>query len=256
MKLFNPDVILRAAETRAALYQQAEPVPHTAMDNLLNPLLLQKVAKAFPGGAEPVWYRYDNPLEKKLATNKLLELPEIFTDVFGQLNSSVFIRFLERLTGIRNLIPDPHLNGGGLHMIETGGLLSIHADYNYHPDTKLDRRLNVLIYLNEDWQESYNGHFELWDKTMTQPVARYAPLFNRMVVFTVGDTAFHGHPDPLQCPENISRKSLAVYYYTYGRPTDEVTPPHSTLYQARPGDPMTPEIVELRRKRSLGRLTK
>jgi len=255
MKLFNPEVILRTAENRADAYQKGSPVPHAVIDNILNPLLLKGIADRFPAAGNPVWYRYDNPLEKKLATNRLADLPEIFTEVFAQLNSSVFLRYLEQLTGIQNLIPDPHLNGGGLHMIEADGMLSIHADYNYHPQTRLDRRLNVLIYLNEDWKDEYQGHFELWNKEMTGAVARYAPLFNRMVVFTVSDTAYHGHPDPLQCPGNLSRKSLAVYYYTNGRPAEEISPPHSTLYQARPGDPMTPEIVELRRKRALGRLT-
>ena len=150
-------------------------------------------------------------------------------------NSSAFTKFLENLTGIEGLIPDPHFRGGGLHQVERGGYLDIHCDFNVYEKLNLDRRLNVLIYLNKDWKKEYGGDLELWDKNMTKAVARISPIFNRFVVFATDDYSYHGHPDPLKCPEDKTRKSLALYYYTNGRPSDEVSESHTTLFQHRPG---------------------
>ena len=104
------------------------------------------------------------------------------------------------------MIPDPSFDGGGLHQILPGGFLKVHADFNKHDKTKLDRRLNVLIYLNKNWKEEYGGHFELWDRTMHHSEIRILPIFNRMAIFSTTDSSFHGHPDALKCPEGMTRK--------------------------------------------------
>ncbi|NEN95926.1 MAG: 2OG-Fe(II) oxygenase, partial [Moorea sp. SIO3I7] len=132
----------------------------------------------------------------------------------------------------------PHFVGGGLHQIEKGGYLKIHADFNRHTKLRLDRRLNLLIYLNKDWQEDYGGHFEMWDTEMTQSQKKILPVFNRCVIFSTTDFSYHGHPEPLTCPEGRTRKSLALYYYSNGRPAEELSKSgdHSTLFKARPGE--------------------
>ncbi len=140
------------------------------------------------------------------------------------------------MTGIEGLIADPHFEGGGLHQIERGGHLKVHADFNRHPHTQLDRRLNVLVYLNRDWQPEYGGALELWNRDMSRSEAQILPYFNRCVVFSTTSTSFHGHPEPLNCPEGRTRKSLALYYYTKDRPASERRDEHNTLFQARPGE--------------------
>ncbi len=154
------------------------------------------------------------------------------------LNSQPFLEFLSTLTGIENLIPDPFFDGGGCHQIQPGGMLKIHADFNKHPRTKLDRRLNVLVYLNEDWKEEYGGHFELWDKEMKESKKKILPLFNRMALFYTTSDSYHGHPNPLTCPPDRTRKSIALYYYTNGRPEEELAngKDHNTLFRHRPED--------------------
>ena len=123
-----------------------------------------------------------------------------------------------------------------MHQIEPGGKLAVHADFNRHPRNGIDRRLNALLYLNPDWRDEYGGHLQLWDRNMTKCEARIAPLFNRMVVFSTTDFSYHGHPDELTCPVGVTRKSLALYYYTNGRPKEEVSGEHSTLFRERPGE--------------------
>jgi Rps23 Pro-64 3,4-dihydroxylase Tpa1-like proline 4-hydroxylase len=146
------------------------------------------------------------------------------------LNSDITLRFLEKLTGIKNLIPDPTFTGGGYHKIKAGGKLAIHADYNIHPHTKLHRRINLLVYLNPNWIEEWGGNLELWNKNLTEKTHAIAPMFNRAVIFNITDDAYHGHPEPLNCPDNQARYSMALYYFTEDRPEEEKNSEHSALW--------------------------
>ena len=146
------------------------------------------------------------------------------------MNSHPVLQFLEKLTGIGGLIPDPSFAGGGCHQIEPGGKLQVHVDFNKLQPANLDRRINLLIYLNKDWKEEYGGHFELWDAEGKACVKRVLPLFNRCVVFSTTQTSYHGHPHPLTCPEGWTRKSIALYYYTNGRDDGHASDGHSTVF--------------------------
>jgi 2-oxoglutarate-Fe(II)-dependent oxygenase superfamily protein len=157
----------------------------------------------------------------------------------------MLVGFLEQLTGIEGLIPDPYFWGGGLHQITRGGYLKVHADFNRYSKLRLDRRLNLLLYLNRDWKEEYGGHLELWNEQMTTCERKILPIFNRCVVFSTTDYSYHGHPDPLNCPEQQTRKSLALYYYTNGRLEEGVSPVHTTLFQRRPGERIGASIFSL-----------
>jgi Rps23 Pro-64 3,4-dihydroxylase Tpa1-like proline 4-hydroxylase len=253
-QLFDFDRLLSLARASAGSYQAAQPFPHAVMDGVLDATALRAAAAEFPRRDQISWYQYDNPFERKLATNRLEQLAVELRDVLTALNSAAFVEFIETLTGIPDLVADPEFVGGGLHLIEPGGKLDIHADFNRHPVTRLHRRVNTLLFLNDQWQPHYGGDLEFWDPQLTGPVQRIAPTFNRLVVFTVNDVAYHGHPDPLTCPEDVARKSLAVYYYTHTRPTVEESAPHSTLYQRRPGEVLDPATEELRSRRAVQRL--
>jgi len=242
------------ADLKKEEYQNASPFPHIVLDNIFNPYPLARAAHLFPSPSELKFFKYDNVFEKKLAFDAAHKLPYAIRSILYELNSSLFVRFLERLTGIKGIIPDPHYVGGGIHQIEAGGKLAIHTDFNWHGDLQLDRRLNVLVYLNRDWKPEYGGDLELWDKDMTKCHQKIAPIFNRMVIFNTTDFSPHGHPEPLTCPEGMTRKSIATYYYTNGRPEAEVSPKHRTIYKRRPHEAIDPEIEKLREARSKGRL--
>lgn len=236
MFILDAERLRSLAEGLSAEYASAEPFPHAVIDGLFPADVLRRVADGFPRAGEELWHRFDNPRQKKLATLDETRIEAHARWLLYQLNSSVFVNFLEQLTGVGGLIPDPHFEGGGLHQIERGGFLKIHADFNRHPKLNLDRRLNLLLYLNEGWREDYGGHLELWDREVARCVKRIAPVFNRCVVFTTTDHSFHGHPEPLACPPGVTRKSLALYYYSNGRPAAESAGVHGTLVRARPGE--------------------
>jgi hypothetical protein len=218
------------AAALASSYAEAQPFPHAVIDGLFDDAVLQGVLDAFPRPDEIRWLKFDSATEKKLGFHhELCPLAPPVRAMLDAMNSFETLGFLERLTGIDGLIPDPYFGGGGVHQIEPGGFLKIHADFNWHPKLRLDRRLNVLIYLNRDWDESWGGALELWNEAMT-PCVSIAPFFNRTVVFSTTDTSYHGHPHPLASPPGITRKSLSLYYYTNGRAEEERSSPHDTIF--------------------------
>ena len=223
-------------ETHQSGYSQAHPFPHVVIDDFLPPSVLEAVLNEFPQAKSGNWRTFENAAEKKLASTHELQMGELTRFLLYQLNSSTFLSFLEQLTGIDGLIPDPHFVGGGLHQIERGGYLKMHVDFNRYDRLKLDRRLNLLIYLNQNWSDEYGGYLELWDQEMTHCEKKILPVFNRCVIFSTTDFSYHGHPEPLTCPEGNTRKSLALYYYSNGRPAAEIAESHSTIFKSRPGE--------------------
>lgn len=234
---FDVDYLKDLALKYREQYAQAKPFPHVVIDNFLPEEILEEVLAEFPKPKQIEWENFQNAAEKKLASRHEQQMGDATRMLLYNFNSATFITFLEILTSIDGIIPDPHFEGGGLHQIERGGYLKMHVDFNWHAKMKLDRRLNLLLYLNKDWKEEYGGYLELWDTELTRCEQKILPVFNRCVVFSTTDFSYHGHPEPLTCPEDRSRKSLALYYYSNGRPAEELSGGnHSTIFKARPTD--------------------
>jgi hypothetical protein len=239
----------RYADTWAKQYKENRPFPHIGIDDFFDERIIRNLVSDYPGEFDASWNRtfldagtYE---EQKLGLDRLEAFPPSIQHFVNALNSRVFVEFLERLTGIDGLIPDPHLVGGGLHMIPRGGRLAVHADFNIHKKLRLDRRLNLLLYLNYDWKPEWGGALELWDKDVKVKVKEYLPIANRVVVFTTTDTAYHGHPDPLTSPKGKYRRSLALYYYTNGRPEDEKSESHTTIFKMRPNEVKRRKVLDV-----------
>lgn len=226
---FDRARLVALAEAHRESYQRAVPFPHTVIDGLVPDAVLDEIVTEFPSPADTSWKRFNFDRERKLASTDATPLGDTITTLLAELNSAVFIDFLQSLTGISGLVVDPHLHGGGLHQIEPGGFLDVHADFNVHPGTGLERRLNLLLYLNRDWRDEWGGALELWDREMRGCQVSVTPAFNRCVIFTTSDHSFHGHPQPLRSPPGVTRKSLALYYYSL--PRGESTTEHNTLWR-------------------------
>ena len=205
-------------------YSFANPFPHIQIDNFFSNEYLDSILNEFPDLSNlKKSQNYKNQNEIKFANNDFENFPNKIKNFFNFLNSETFLNFLQILTSINEkLIADKELNGGGLHEIKTGGLLKVHTDFNKHPTNNFDRRVNVLIYLNKNWKKEYKGCLELWDKEMKECKQKILPNFNKIVIFSTTDFSNHGHPDPIDCPSDISRKSIALYYFSEGRPKEEI----------------------------------
>lgn len=224
-----------AAANREA-YDAADPFPHTKIDDFIHHDVLEGVLAEVEAADNEGWSDMEDRYQKKSALNSTREMGPKTRALIQFLNGQEMIMFLEKLTGIEGLVPDPFLAGGGLHQLRQGGFLGVHADFNFQKHMRLDRRINLLVYLNKDWEEEWGGNIELWDTSMTHCVKRYAPLFNRCVIFNTTDKSFHGNPQPVTAPDGRIRRSIAMYYYTNGRPEGEVSGAHMTLFQYRPGE--------------------
>ncbi len=220
-------------------YKKNDPFPHIVLDNFIDSSVLKQVVAEFPNLEDlPNTIKFNKGTSIKLASRGSADLSPAGRDLINYFNSDIFLAYLQQLTGIEEiLISDPYLFGGGYHEIRKGGYLKIHADYNKHDSFDLDRRVNLLLYLNEDWDSNWGGNLELYDKDdLTSPKVSVAPVFNRCVVFNTTSYTYHGHPDPLNCPDDRSRRSIALYYFTVGRPAEETAGKHSTLYVGAKGE--------------------
>lgn len=228
---FNKEHLKKLAEKSSEQYRSATPFPHAVFDDFFPAEVLREVLAEFPGTGDIEWNRYgDENQDRKLSCEDETQMGPKTRHLLSQCNSSTLVSFLEELTGISGLIPDPHFRGGGLHQTLRGGMLGVHADFNTYKRLGLYRRLNILIYLNEEWDEAWGGHLELWSRDGKECRKKVAPHFNRVALFSTAEDSYHGHPHPLQTPEGVSRKSLALYYYTAERPESISAKAHTTLF--------------------------
>ena len=251
---FDGDIIMDAEEARkigeslCERYLSAPPYPHIVIDNFLPEELADAILEGFPAGdpgGDTMANPYGNFLKRQTAPNETTPFAQRF---FQFMNSGPVLQFLEGLSSIDGLISDPYYEGGGFHEMYQGGHLGIHADFRINRRLLLARRLNMLIYLNKNWNEDYGGALEIWDQSMSEKHNSVLPVFNRCVIFNTDAKSHHGHPEPLNTPGNITRKSVALYYYTGTPKIWEEAPVHTTMYQSRPGTDMKTKAGYFRRR--------
>lgn len=203
----------------AAEFRRQRPYGYATVGGLFDPSILRYVASEVEShldrcAREPDIYAS----HRKYRLSRLQDMPERTREFVTYLNSPPFLSVLSDITGIADLRPDPELRGGGIHAIGRGGYLKVHTDFNWHRGLSMHRRLNLLVYLNEDWQTGWQGDIELWSEDAKRRIFSLSPELGNALLFETNDVSYHGHPDPLACPEGTFRKSIALYYYTATRP--------------------------------------
>jgi Rps23 Pro-64 3,4-dihydroxylase Tpa1-like proline 4-hydroxylase len=221
----------------ACRYRENSPIPHLLLQSFVDQETAEEVAREFPEAATDAWTQYKHQNENKRGMAKRDLFPPKLAELVDELNSPLFVAWLSQLTGISGLFADPSMEGGGLHQSVCGGFLNVHTDFSHHHyQKKWRRRVNLILYLNPHWQDEWGGSIELWEMGMRRCVAKYPPLLNHALIFNTDEKSLHGFPEPLTCPDGVSRKSLALYYYTLDE-TIEVSV-RSTDYRPRPQDGM------------------
>lgn len=226
-------------KTPAETFTGAHPFPYITFDGLFDDALIRTIHDQFRQLPDDYWEKNsDQGIEVKWrsAWRSEYDIPQPARELVQFLNSGVFLTALSKLTGIPNLIPDPYYSGGGFNLIQRGGYLDVHADGNWHDKMRVHRRLNLILYLNQDWQEDWGGALEFYDAKAENVEAAVFPMGNRMVVFETHDYSYHGHPTPLASPEGADRTSIILYYYTSAARPDQqvsVAEPHSALWRSK-----------------------
>lgn len=208
-------------ESLADRFKAAQPFPHVVIDDFFPEEVARRIADAFPGIDDIDW-KFEGPgdsahsgskYREKVSTSDEELFPPYIRHIMSQLQTGIFCRFLDRLTGFPNLAPDPNHFGCGLHSTGQGGRLMLHIDASRHPNRDLHQLINCIYYCSPDWKPEWGGGLELWNADATACVETVAPLFNRMVIFYTGAKSWHGHPRPVTSPPELRRNSLALYYY-------------------------------------------
>lgn len=217
----------------------ADPFQHIVIDDFLPKNLASDAMKSFPPLNDPYWeHSSDKGIEVKSRTTwkSEFDIPENIIDVIRIVNSSLILQAMSDALSIPKLMPDPYFAGGGLNVSETNGHLDVHVDGNYHDASGLNRRVNLLIYLNPNWKKEWGGEFGIYSNDGSDLIKEIPPLFNRCVIFDTHDKSFHGLPNPIKFPKEEPRKSIITYYYTKAkRAADNVVvkDPHSALWKSK-----------------------
>lgn len=193
------------------VFLNASPFEHIVIDNFLNEDYANELYNFFPEKFDN-WYIYENPIEVKYSYDNINDINDKLKNYFYYLSCEKMVDIFRKLTNINDLTYDEYLHGAGLHCHPKYGRLNLHLDYEKHPITGKERRLNIILFLTKDWKQEWGGQNELWDKDVTKCIAKTDIKFNRAIIFKTNDISWHGLPKPIICPEGQFRKSLAFYY--------------------------------------------
>ncbi|MEL7009022.1 MAG: 2OG-Fe(II) oxygenase [Cyanobacteria bacterium J06643_13] len=208
------DRLKAESESWRESYSQAKPYPHIVIDDLFDSEIIERLVAEFPKAKNRDWLVWDTEHELK-TTSRGIDNLSAFTQMFCLwLNSRDVISAIEPIVGVDNLVGDPLFHGAGLHEMYRDGWLEMHADYTRHFSLPLVRRFNMLIYLNQDWDESWGGELVMQDDKDQNNRAAYPPLSNRTIIFPTTSKTLHGVPNALSCPVNRSRQLLSIYYWS------------------------------------------
>ena len=232
------------------------PYDHYIIDNFVDKDTARILSLEFLDYNSEKWFEYNNPLENKKTIREWGAFPKTTYKFFSELCGHEFTNAVQQITGCNSLIPDYGLHGAGWHIHKTGDHLNIHLDYDIHPLLNLQRKYNLILYLNDEWSSHWGGELELWthDPLKNKPkdkAVSIQPLFNRAVLFDTTQNSWHGFSNKLSCPEGVYRKSIAMYYLTPVN-LSKLTPPvrKRALYAPLKSQENDTNILKLIKQRS------
>ncbi|MCP5476843.1 MAG: 2OG-Fe(II) oxygenase [Rhodanobacteraceae bacterium] len=224
----------------AQAFARREPFRHVLIDDFFAEDFLARVLAEFPDFDQGNARNEAGELGHKSTVEGIRELGPAFAELDQQIQSRGFLDLISAITGIPDLLYDPHYFGGGTHENRPGQDLDAHVDFNRHPINGWHRRLNLIVYLNPEWDDAWGGSLELHSDPRSEhdQVTVITPLMNRAVIFETTEWSWHGFSRiaPPAERQRLSRRSIALYFYSRERPEEELAQPHSTIYVDRPVD--------------------
>jgi hypothetical protein len=245
LNVFDSATYSKLAVQNHNAYVTADPFPHIYIDNFLPLKIAETIAAEYARVDEldTSWKYHDHGHARRHFLEDTTRFSPALRLFASALNSRQFLLFLETISGIESLLPDPYFLGGGAMISGTNGFLDVHVDFNYHHKLQAWRRLNALFYFTPNWQKEWKGDLELWSTDKKHKVKSIEPVFNRIVIFNTTSISYHGQPEPLQTPENIYRRVFSAFFYSMQRDEKSEIEPHFTKY-ALENSPYSQKIGE------------
>ena len=232
LDIFDGEKFAKLAYDNSALYKENKPFPHIVFDNFLPQSVAEVLSNEYPEikNKNSEFKSHEN----QNVIRHFLEDTRYFSYNLKLLSASIsarsFLLFLETLTGIKALIPDPYFMGGGAMMTGKNGFLNVHVDFNWHQKLQAWRRCNVLFYLTKEWKSEYGGNLELWSSDGRSKLKEIEPLFNRLIIFDTTSESYHGQPNRIICPGDVYRNVFSAFYYSTQKHEKTDSNPHFTKY--------------------------
>jgi hypothetical protein len=238
---FLSDEHLDSSRSLHNQFEEARPFRHLVLESFFTDDFATQLQHAFPPFDEKLAINENGEVGRKCVHENLLSLGGPWKQLDELIRSRAFLDWVGEMTGIEDLLYDPHYFGGGTHENRHGQDLDPHVDFNHHPFTRWHRRLNLIVYLNDEWQPEWDGAIEFHKDPRLHreqnEVKVIQPQFNRAVLFETTHWSWHGFERinlPQGDDDRRSRKPVALYFYSEDRPDEEKVKPHSTIYVERP----------------------
>lgn len=212
-----------------SLYKQGKPTCSVVIDSFLPSQLALDLHNECTSLDQSLWTTFTRNSSHMEECKQLAYMP-VGKQFVEHMHSSEVIRWLETLTGITGLIPDPHLTGAGYSRSYQGDTLKIHNDFNWNNELQLHRAISIILYITPDWNPAWGGALDFYDSTKEKIVTSVNCIFNRLLVWQYHSRNFHGHTTPLSCPKGVTRNTMRIYYYTSNSTHNVEDLPHRSQY--------------------------
>ena len=245
LEIFESSYYAKLAVKNNQKYINEEPFPHITFDNFLPPELADLIGEQYANfdKSDSKWKFHNNENTERYFLEDITSFSLPLKLFASSVNGRSFLSFLETLTSINHIIPDPYFIGGGAMLTSKGGYLKVHVDFNFHHKLQSWRKINALFYLNKKWKKEWKGNLELWSTDGKKKVKEIEPKFNRVVIFNTSSLSYHGQPEPINCPTNEYRKVFSAFFYSSHADTKNLEDPHFTKYNIEQS-PYSKQILE------------
>lgn len=208
------------------------------IDNLLPESEARQIFAAFPDKSTMM-------LKKSLRENKYVAAQmnrynPVLEEIIFAFQQPDVVKIVEKITGIRDMLPDENLYAGGISLMAKDNFLNPHLDNSHDKNREAYRVLNLLYYVTPEWEHNLGGNLELWDDGPKGEPREIVSAFNRLTLMATHEKSWHSVN---QVKVDRSRCCISNYYFS-AKPLEDHEYFHVTSFRGRPEQPMRDLVLQ------------